>query len=256
MVRSTCLACLLAMTSATRFGLTVVDCASSSASPWAFSSPTSGDGKLSLGSSLCLQPGGPREAHAQIVLASCSPESPSWTVTSAPGFPTIVLKDVQGDWGPAVLLGHVVVGQKVMLYSLSRRKGYCSAHNSCDFVYNATDKTIRNPETHLCLGSGPAPPPPPPPPPPPKPKPKPSLAYSCAAGEPLSQTAVCDRALGFRARARDLAGRLNLSDHVDLFFSYPGTPYIESLNVKSWSVLYKFVFLFFAFLFFLPFCFF
>ena len=32
------------------------------------------------------------------------------------------------------------------------------------------------------------------------------------------------------------AQRLNITDHINLFFSYPGTPYIEKYNVKSWSL--------------------
>lgn len=39
-----------------------------------------------------------------------------------------------------------------------------------------------------------------------------------------------------QARAADLAARLNLTEHVGLFFSYPSSPYIERLNVKSWSL--------------------
>ena len=53
----------------------------------------------------------------------------------------------------------------------------------------------------------------------------------------MAGTPTCDRSLGFKARAADLGARLNLSDHVDLFFSYPGTPYLPSLNVKGWSLL-------------------
>ena len=69
------------------------------------------------------------------------------------------------------------------------------------------------------------------------PKPAANLAYSCEVGQPLAGTPTCDRSLGFKARAADLGARLNLSDHVDLFFSYPGTPYLPSLNVKGWSLL-------------------
>jgi len=53
------------------------------------------------------------------------------------------------------------------------------------------------------------------------------MLQTCAPGTPEQKLPFCDRSLGFKARAADLAGRLNISEHVDLFFSYPGTPYIS-----------------------------
>jgi hypothetical protein len=47
---------------------------------------------------------------------------------------------------------------------------------------------------------------------------------------------VCDSTLPFAARAAALAAMLTNEQHADLFFSYPATPYIPELNVKSWSL--------------------
>lgn len=66
--------------------------------------------------------------------------------------------------------------------------------------------------------------------------PPPNLALTCTAGSPESKLPFCDRSLGFVARAKDLVQRLNQTEQVGLFFSYPGTPYIRRLNVKSWSL--------------------
>eukprot|EP00039_Didymoeca_costata_P005644 m.83310 g.83310 ORF g.83310 m.83310 type:complete len:797 (+) comp12915_c0_seq1:95-2485(+) len=74
-----------------------------------------------------------------------------------------------------------------------------------------------------CVCSLGAPPPPPAPP-------------TCSPGTPESSLPFCDRSLGFEARAADLANRLNITDHVNFFFSYPGTPYIQKYNIKSWSL--------------------
>eukprot|EP00051_Salpingoeca_urceolata_P014504 m.184768 g.184768 ORF g.184768 m.184768 type:complete len:823 (-) comp18105_c0_seq3:34-2502(-) len=62
------------------------------------------------------------------------------------------------------------------------------------------------------------------------------LPYTCAPGTPEATLPFCNRALGFSSRAKDLASRLNVSDHVNFFFSYPGTPYIAQYNVKQWSL--------------------
>eukprot|EP01043_Picozoa_sp_COSAG02_P052352 COSAG02_NODE_5624_length_4175_cov_1.970069_3_plen_360_part_00 len=226
-----------------KLGLQVVECGGDAAGPWTFAS----NGALVLSSrskaeaGLCLEPGEAIPAHEQLVLTACSSKPTEWQTTTSPGFPTIAVKGVEGSWGPAVLQGHVAVGQPAILYSLEVSKGYCNSHHSCDFVYNASSKVLSNPETGLCLGSGsapkPSPPPSPHPPPPPHPPPAPpNLEYSCAPGQPLAGTPTCNRSLGFGPRAKDLASRLNISDHIDLFFSYPGTPFIPSLNVKGWSL--------------------
>ncbi len=232
-----------------KLGLQVVDCGGDAAGPWTFaasgalvlSSRSQAEVAVAPTTGLCLEPGAAIPAHEQLVLTGCSGKPTAWNATTAPGFPTFAISGVKGSWGPAVLLGHVVVGQPAILYSLEASKGYCNSHHSCDFVYNASSKVLSNPETGLCLGSGPAPKPSPPPSPQPPPSPHPSpappnLEYSCAPGQPLAGTPTCNRSLGFAARAKDLASRLNISDHVDLFFSYPGTPFIPSLNVKGWSL--------------------
>ena len=69
--------------------------------------------------------------------------------------------------------------------------------------------------------------------PPPNPAAKP---FTCAKGQPGAGLPFCNRALGFAARSHDLASRLNITEHVNLFFSYPGTPWIERLNLKGWSL--------------------
>ena len=62
------------------------------------------------------------------------------------------------------------------------------------------------------------------------------LPYTCAPGTTEAALPFCNRSLGFRARSADLAARLNLSVHVQLFFSYPGTPYLPGLNLKRWAL--------------------
>ena len=62
------------------------------------------------------------------------------------------------------------------------------------------------------------------------------LAYTCAPGQPGASLPFCDRGLGFEARAADLGARLNISEHIDLFFSYPSSPSIARLNTKGWSL--------------------
>ena len=79
-----------------------------------------------------------------------------------------------------------------------------------------------------------------PPPPPPGPHPRPAkpgtLNYTCAAGSPEAGLPFCDTSLGFDARAEDLVNRLNTTEQVGFFFSYPGTPYIQRFNLKTWSL--------------------
>jgi hypothetical protein len=228
-------------------GVAVVDCASAAAAPWALDVASSALTLVVGGSKLCMEPGAPPPAHDPLVLEPCPARPTPWEATDAPGFAALVIKGRPGAWGPAALMGEVALGHPTILYSLLSAKGYCASHHSCDFVFNATTGKIVNPETQLCLGAGPspkppAPGPPPSPPSPPHPRPPrpasppPNLAYTCEAGQPLAGTPTCDRSLGFKARAADLASRLNISDHIDLFFSYPGTPYIPALNIKSWSL--------------------
>jgi len=64
----------------------------------------------------------------------------------------------------------------------------------------------------------------------------PPLPRTCCPTCPEASAPYCDRSLGFEARASDLAKRLNLTEQVGLFFSYPGTPYIPRLNLKGWSL--------------------
>ena len=69
------------------------------------------------------------------------------------------------------------------------------------------------------------------------PRPNPAAKpFTCAKGQPGADLPFCNRALGFVARSHDLASRLNITEHVNLFFSYPGTPWIERLNLKGWSL--------------------
>ena len=62
------------------------------------------------------------------------------------------------------------------------------------------------------------------------------LPYTCSPGSNESSLPFCNPSLGFAARAKDLASRLTLDDHINLFFSYPGTPLIPEYNVKGWSL--------------------
>ena len=206
-------------------GVQIVDCASAAAGPWALDPKTSALSLTDGATRLCAEPDGPLAAHGQLVLVPCPAHPTPWGATDAPGFPALAIKSQPGQWGPAALLGKVAIGHPAMLYSLLSVKGYCASHHSCDFVLNETTKKIVNPETQLCLGSGQRRPPPPGPPAPPRPHPPrpvpppPNLAYTCEVGQPLAGTPTCDRALGFKARAEDLASKLNISDHIDLFFS-------------------------------------
>ena len=70
----------------------------------------------------------------------------------------------------------------------------------------------------------------------PPPGPPPNMALTCAAGSAEARLAFCQRSLGFDARTEDLVGRLNQSEQVNMFFSYPGTQYIPRFNVKTWSL--------------------
>lgn len=62
------------------------------------------------------------------------------------------------------------------------------------------------------------------------------MALTCAEGTPEAKLPYCDRSLGFAARSADLVARLNQTDQQNLFFSYPGTPYIPKTNSKGWSL--------------------
>ena len=55
-----------------------------------------------------------------------------------------------------------------------------------------------------------------------RPKPGPPEMDTCAPGTNESLLPFCNVALGFEARASDLAARLNITELTDLFFSYPG----------------------------------
>ena len=70
----------------------------------------------------------------------------------------------------------------------------------------------------------------------PPPGPPPNMALTCAAGSAEAKLPFCQRSLGFDARTEDLVGRLNQSEQVNMFFSYPGTQYIPRFNVKTWSL--------------------
>jgi len=66
-----------------------------------------------------------------------------------------------------------------------------------------------------------------------------NLEWTCSpnssAGE--AKYPFCDRSHGFAARAADLVSRLNQTEQLDLWGrSYPGTPFIERLNLKGWSL--------------------
>ena len=70
----------------------------------------------------------------------------------------------------------------------------------------------------------------------PPPGPPPNIAHTCAPGSAEAKLPFCDTSLGFLARTEDLVGRLNQSQQVSMFLSYPGTPYIRELNLKGWSL--------------------
>ena len=62
------------------------------------------------------------------------------------------------------------------------------------------------------------------------------MAYTCAPGSAEAKLPFCDNTLGFDARSEDLVGRLNVTEQIGMFFSYPGTPYIERFNIKSMNL--------------------
>ena len=144
--------------------------------------------------------------------------------------------------------GSTAVGAQVWLYDVVAKAAYCKAHRSCSFAFDPSAGVFKNPAGNCVVlkpapspsppAPGPRPPPPPPPPPGPHPRPaKPgTLNYTCAAGSPEAGLPFCDTSLGFDARAEDLVNRLNTTEQVGFFFSYPGTPYIERFNLKTWSL--------------------
>ena len=66
-----------------------------------------------------------------------------------------------------------------------------------------------------------------------------AMMRTCAPGtnESKKHYPYCDKSIGFEARARDLAKRLNVSQQLDLFGrSYPGSPWVEEFNLKGWGL--------------------
>lgn len=115
-------------------------------------------GALALNGTLCLGPGPGAPVGGcggEMTLTRCTPNSPLWEVTSAPGFETVALKGLPGTMGPAALQGQVTVGNAVWLCNLTSDKAYCDGHHSCDFSFNATSGRLFHPENGLCLGAGP-----------------------------------------------------------------------------------------------------
>ena len=133
-------------------------------------------------------------------------------------------------------------GMRVWLYNVVAKKGYCASHHSCTFTF--TGGQFKNPAGNCVVAvpvtPSPAPPSPAPPSPPtphPHPGPPPSnMALTCAPGSPEAKLPFCDTTLGFEKRAEDLVNRLNTTEQIGFFFSYPGTPYIERFNAKTWSL--------------------
>ena len=136
--------------------LQIVQCSSPAAGPWDFMA----SGALALNGTLCLGPGPGAPVGGcggEMTLTRCTPNSPLWEVTSAPGFETVALKGLPGTMGPAALQGQVTVGNAVWLCNLTSDKAYCDGHHSCDFSFNATSGRLFHPENGLCLGAGPRP---------------------------------------------------------------------------------------------------
>lgn len=65
------------------------------------------------------------------------------------------------------------------------------------------------------------------------------LEWTCSPHSPAGESKYpfCNRGLGFAKRAADLVSRLNVTEQIWLWGkSYPGTPYIDRLNMKGWSL--------------------
>ena len=133
-------------------------------------------------------------------------------------------------------------GAEVWLYDVGGRQGYCASHKSCSFTFDPGAGTFKNPAGSCVVtaAAGPAPPPhkPPGPHPPPSPHkpPQKNLAYTCVPGSAEAKLPFCDISLGFDARSEDLVNRLTVAEQIDMFFSYPATPYIERFNIKSMNL--------------------
>ena len=124
-------------------------------------------------------------------------------------------------------------GERVWLYNVVAEKGYCTSHRSCSFIFSGGQ--FKNPAGN-CVVTAPAAPSPPPAPPAPHSNPgapPDSLALTCAEGSPEAALPFCDVSLGFDKRAEDLVNRLNTTEQIGYFFSYPSTPYIERFNAKT-----------------------
>lgn len=127
-------------------------------------------------------------------------------------------------------------GKRVWLYNVVAEKGYCASHHSCTFTFKSGQ--FKNPAGNCIVTAPIAVPAPSPAPPTPRPQPAPadSMALTCADGSPEANLPFCDVSLGFDKRAEDLVNRLNTTEQIGFFFSYPSTPYIERFNAKTWSL--------------------
>ena len=225
------------------WGLTIGDC-SSALAQWEWSKQTITHTPLGPATTptLCLGLPGPVGAGVQPVLQPCSPSDTAqrWAVSHETVSPATSL-----EYGWVSENGSEKVGSKVWLYNVVTKSGYCAAHQSCSFAYTpattGSGGVFKNPAGNCVIvaATTPAPPPPlpPPSPSPPPPPPAPSMAYTCAPGSAESKLPFCNVSLGFDARAEDLVNRLNTSEQVSFFFSYPGkwTGDRFTATVRRWT---------------------
>ena len=179
------------------------------------------------GKQLCLEAASAKAA-VQPILQPCnkSDDGQRWVVADG----TIALKAAP-KFGWVSENGKTTPdGATVWLYEVSSFKGYCDSHKSCNFTF--ANGMFKNPAESCvaaaALSPTPAPSHPTPAPgPTPHPTPAPSnMAYTCAPGSAESKLPFCNTSLGFEHRSEDLVNRLNITEQIGYFFSYPGTPYI------------------------------
>jgi hypothetical protein len=225
--------------SAITMGTVLGQCSSTSAKGWNWDQTgTHQISRTESGSKLCLEVSGHADS-LQPTLQPCnsSADGQRWIIAHG----TVALASAE-QYGWVSDAGITKPdGAIVWIYDARSKQGYCTSHQSCSFTW--ADGSFKNPAGSCIVAASATPPPPPPSPkppspkpPPPAPKPKPSLAYTCAPGSAEASLPFCDTSLGFDKRSEDLVNRLNITEQIGFFFSYPGTPYIERYNLKTWSL--------------------
>jgi hypothetical protein len=215
--------------STTVLGIELGLCSAASASGWRWD--TSGSHQISRmdgGTARCLGVGGV-SAGDQPTLQACNTADAGQQWVVAEG--TVAAKSSPSS-GWVSEGGSQQPGERVWLYNVVAKKDYCANHHSCSFTFSGGQ--FKNPAGN-CVVTAPAGPPPPAPPAPHSHPGAPpgSLALTCAKGSPEAALPFCDVSLGFEKRAEDLVNRLNTTEQVGYFFSYPSTPYIERFNAKT-----------------------